>query len=379
MKGLVIVSGLLAQYPLGGMAWHYLQYLLACRSLGFRCIYIEDTGQYPYDPMTGGLVDRIDSVLVYMKSVMGDWGFGDQWAYRAPWDGQWFGMSEEVVREAYRDADVILNVSGVLRPTQDWPREGVLVLIDTDPVFTQIKLLRGQEPFRQYVMQHDAHYTFGESLASPFAETAPWKATRQPIALDAWETTVTPRECFTTVMNWTSYRAAEWDGLNFGQKDVEFEKILSLPSHFPADTFELAINAGKTRKTPSDLLRHRGWGTVDPEIVARSPHDYREYIQTSLGEVTVVKNAYVQAQSGWFSERSACYLAAGRPVISQDSGFSTFLPTGKGLMAFRDADEAAVAVHSVLRDYRQHSQAARRIAAEFFEGGAVLNRLLCGI
>lgn len=376
MKGLVVVAGLLAQYPLGGMAWHYLQYLLACRQLGLRCIYLEDTGQYPYDPATRGLVDTIDGVYPYISGVMEEWGFADQWAYRAPWDGQWFGMDESAVRSAYENADVILNVSGALQLTGDWKRAGTLVFVDTDPVFTQVKLLRGQEPFRRYVHEHDAHFTFGETLPLPFSETAPWKPTRQPIALEAWTTDVQPRDCFTTVMNWTSYRTVEWEGRSYGQKDIEFEKVMTLPSDFAPGTFELAVNAGKTRRTPSDLLRHRGWQTVDPEVLTRYPNDYRLYIQSSKGEVTVVKNAYVDARCGWFSERSACYLAAGRPVISQDSGFSQILPTGLGLLAFDTPAEAGNGVREVLRDYERHRRAARGIAEEFFDGGTVLRRLL---
>jgi hypothetical protein len=195
------------------------------------------------------------------------------------------------------------------------------------------------------------------------------------VTLSEWEPVADHRDTFTTVMNWTSYNTVEHDGTTYGQKDVEFMKFIDLPAHVDAE-LEVAINSGKTRRTPYDLLRHKGWKVVDPAEVCGDLASYRDYIRTSKGEWTVAKNGYVEGMSGWFSERSAVYLAAGRPVIAQETGFGDVLPTGEGLLSFTTLDEAVAAVREVDGDHLRHSKAARALAEEYFDAAKVLTSLV---
>jgi len=174
-----------------------------------------------------------------------------------------------------------------------------------------MKLARGQKDFTAYVNAHDVHFTFGETLPDEFASVGVhWRPTRQPIVLSEWEPVSTHRDVFTTVMNWTSYKPVTHEGRTFGQKDIEFEKFLDLPQRVLPTILELAVNAGKTRRTPYELLKQRGWSVVDPDVVCPEMESYRDYIRNSKAEWSVAKNGYVAARSGWFSCRSACYLAA---------------------------------------------------------------------
>jgi hypothetical protein len=347
----IVVSGLIAQYPLGGMTWHYVQYLAGLRALGHDVFYLEET----------------------LRELAG----GVAWAYRFPWRSTWHGAGEPAARAAVRDADVVLNVSGVLRRPGDWERRGVLVFVDTDPVFTQIKLLQGRREFSADVDAHDRHFTFGETLPEALRATGhDWIATRQPVVPSLWRTGRDPGPRFTTVMNWTSYKPVRFDGREYGQKDVEMTRVLDLPALVAPVPIELAVNDGKTRRTPVDLLRHRGWHVEHPDAVCGGWAQYRDYLQASRGEFSVAKNGYVQGRCGWFSERSACYLAAGRPVIAQNTGFDAVLPAGRGLLAWSSVEEAAECIRGVERDYDAHARAARRVAGECFEAAGVLGRLL---
>ncbi|MGR8921179.1 MAG: hypothetical protein ACU85V_16300 [Gammaproteobacteria bacterium] len=373
----VVVSGLLVQYPLGGMTWHYLQYIAGLRALGHEVFYLEDTGQYPFDPVSGGLTNDPTRNLAYLVGVFEALADGVAWAYRFPWESTWYGAGEAAARRALREADVILNVSGVLQKPGAWARDGVLALIDTDPVFTQIKLLQGRRDFVSAVDAHDRHFTFGETLPATLAATGhAWLPTRQPVLLDLWRTDVPPGRRYTTIMNWTSYKPVQFDGATFGQKDVELERLLDLPADLAPGLLELAVNDGKTRRTPVDRLRRQGWQVEHPDAVCGDWDAYRDYVQGSRGEFSVAKNGYVQGRCGWFSERSACYLAAGRPVVTQDTGFSGVLPTGEGLLAYTDRGEAARCLQQVEADYARHARAARSLAADYFDAARVLGALL---
>jgi hypothetical protein len=374
----ILVTGFIAQYPLGGMAWHYLQYVLGLVRLGHDVYYLEDTGLWPYNPMEKGLSKTCDFNIAYLNDLMSHYGLGDRWAYRFPWQDQWFGLSDRARKNAVDSADLVINVSGVLEtPNRYRGRRSRLVYIDTDPVFTQLKLLRGQRDFERLIDQHDVQFSFGEALGrTPFATKFEWKPTRQPIVLSEWTDRGASRSRFTTVMNWTSYKPIEYQGQSYGQKNDEFGKFIKLPSHFPEESFELAVNQGKTLRTPRKQLKKNGWSLVDPDVVCADLFSYRNYIETSKAEWTVAKSGYVKGRAGWFSERSACYLAAGKPVIVQDTGFSDILPCGRGLVSFSNLDEAKAAVESVNASYLEHSRGAQEIANTFFGSDKVLDDLL---
>jgi len=372
----IVVTGLLAQYPLGGVAWDYLQYVVGLARLGHDVYYLEDTGQWPYSPAEDGVSRSCAANVAHLARVMDRFGLGDRWAYRFAWQDQWFGLTARTRAEVLRTADLVVNVSGVLRDPAGLDRTGVLVYVDTDPVFTQIKIARGQRDFQAAVDVHDVHFSFGETMGTGVPSTGHrWLPARQPVLRAEWAHALPDRGRYTTVMNWSSYNDVEFQGKRYGQKDVEFRRFLNLPSR-TAVPLEVAMGSGKNARPPYALLRHRGWSIVDPAQVCPDLDSYRRYLQTSRGEWSVAKNGYAQGPSGWFSCRSACYLAAGRPVVAQDTGFSTVIPTGAGLFAFTSMDDATDALECIESDYARHAGAAREIAAEYFDSARVLESFI---
>lgn len=373
----IIVSGLLVQYPLGGISWHYFQYVLGLAQLGHDVYYLEDTQQYPYNPEEGGLAKDCSFNLKFLSRIMTQYGLDGKWAYCFPYQSQWFGLSDRDRKALIDSADLLINVSGTLARPGAYREIPHLAYIDTDPVFTQIKMARGQIDFKKLVDLHDKQFTFGESFSDRIPDTGHhWIPTRQPVVLKEWENKVSPRNTYTTIMNWTSHNDVLFEGKAYGQKDKEFKRFLKLPKSVAPIDLEIAVNAGKTRRTPYDLLRYNGWKVVNPDEVCPDMDSYRNYIIHSKGEWSVAKNGYVQGQSGWFSDRSACYLAAGRPVVIQETGFSKVLPVGEGLFAFNSVHEAEEALKEIEADYDRHSRAASNIAASYFDSDKVLTQLI---
>jgi hypothetical protein len=373
----IVVTGLIGQYPLGGVSWDYFQYVLGLKNLGHDVYYFEDTGQWPYNPVEGGLAKDSSFTVEYLQSVMDNFDLGDRWAYQFPWESQWFGLPERKRQDVVRSADVLINVSGTLAHPERYRNIPTLVFIDSDPVFTQVKLAKGQNDFRRLVEMHDVQFSFGESMSDAVPETGiDWQPTRQPVVLSEWQPTNTPGKSFTTVMNWTSYKPLSFNGKTYAQKDVEFERFIDLPKMVPDSTFEIAVNSGKTRRTPRSLLSHKGWHTVHPDDVCPDMESYRNYIRSSRAEWSIAKNGYVVGQSGWFSCRSACYLAAGRPVVVQETGFSKVLPKGTGIVPFATLEEAIEGIRDVESRYDVHRKAALEIAEQYFDSGKVLTQLL---
>ena len=374
----VIVTGYMAQYPLGGMAWHYLQYVLGLSRMGHDAYYFEDTGLWPYSPAEQGVSKSCDFSVTFLTRMMERFGLSENWAYLFPGGPEWFGLTDAKREDVVGTADLVINISFSLARPEEYKRGGKLVCIDSDPVFTQAKLAAGHGGFEKLVEVHDTHFSFAQDLTHlPFENNHDWLPTRQPVVISEWEHDLAARPVFTTVMNWTSYKPVKVNGHAFGQKDVEFRKFVNLPERAGPADFEIAMNAaGKVQNAPLSLLKHKGWRVVEPDEVCPDYGSYRKYIQTSMGEWSVAKNGYVDGRVGWFSERSACYLAAARPVILQDTGFSRVLPTGRGLLAFQTLDQATEAVKEVRGDYERHASAARDIANDYFDSKAVLEELL---
>lgn len=371
----IVVTGMIAQYPLGGVTWDYVQYPIGLTDLGHDVFYFEDTGQWPFNPVEGGLGADCTYNVSYLAEAMKRFGLGERWAYRFPWQSQWYGLSDSRRTEVLSSADLLINLSGSLSRPVEYRQIPTLVYIDSDPVFTQIKLARGQEDFKKLVDEHDVHFTFGERHSTLVPETGhQWLPTRQPVVLSEWRTGTPRRNVFTTVMNWTSYKPITFEGRTYGQKDIEFRRFIDLPESVAPTTMEVAVNAGKVSRTPYDLLHHKGWHTVDPTHVCPDLNSYRNYIESSLAEWSVAKNGYIEGQMGWFSCRSACYLAAGRPVVVQDTGH--VIPSGDGLLTFRTLEEAISQIRAVQDSYAHHSQAARAIAEEYFDSNRVLSKLI---
>lgn len=376
----IVVTGLVGQYPLGGVAWDYLQYVIGLARLGHDVYYLEDTGQWPYNPEEGGVSTGPEFTVRHLEGLMSCFGLEERWAYRFPWGPRWFGMPESRREEVLASADLLVNVSGTLeRPAEyrDAAPRARFAYLDSDPVFTQVKLVRGQQDFRRLVDAHDVHFSFGEALADAVPDTGHhWRPTRQPVVLDEWQPAPTRRKAFTTVMNWTSYKPVNWHGLRLQQKDVEFERFLDLPGKVRPTVLEIALAEGKTRQPPRDRLSGAGWRIVDPSLVCPDADSYRDYVAGSTAEWSVAKAGYVNPPSGWFSCRSACYLACARPVVLEDTGFSSVLPVGMGLLPFSSLDEATEAIREVESNWERHSRAARVIAEQHFDSDTILTRLV---
>jgi len=403
----IIVTGLIAQHPhLGGVTWDYLQYVLGFARLGHDVYYFEDSGEWPYSHDGGPSGDQwilydCKSNVDYLAKVMSRYGVADRWAYHFPIKQRWFGLSDKKRREIIKSADLLINVSGTLENPADYRCIPRLVYIDSDPVFTQIKLKlpRGQRQFQKRVALHDIHFSFGEHFSDQVPETAHrWRATRQPIVLSEWSPSAPVRDVYTTVMSWTSYKPLVYRRRKFGQKDVEFKRFLELPQQVSPSILEVAMSGTRhtnwetdgaelpdgiadcihshRESTVQEFLGRVGWRTVDAYNVCSDLDSYRHYIASSKAEWSVAKNGYVAGQAGWFSCRSACYLAAGRPVVVQDTGFGAVLPVGEGILTFATVQEAAAAIQAVEQDYTRHAKAARTIAEEYFDSDRVLTRLI---
>lgn len=374
----VVVMGYVVRGPLGGMAWSDLQYVASLRAAGHRVVYVEDSDDYAscYDPTTDETTPDPAYGLEFAVDALGSVDAGDSWCYYDAHEARWHGPLAPRGERVFAEADVLLNLAAV-NPLREWAREvPVRILVDQDPVFTQIKNLT--DPGRAaFVNAHNAFATFagsvGQSECGLPDDGVPWRATRQPVLVDRFPVTEGPRDgSFTTVMQWESYPAVEHGGVRYGMKSESFETFAGLPSH-TRERLELAVGApGPVRVR----LEGAGWATIDPRPVTRTPGTYEDYIRSSKGELGIAKHGYVASRSGWFSERSLAYMANARPVVVQDTGFSRWLPTGEGVMAFLTVEEAAAALGAVASDYTRHCAAARALAAEHFEGRRVVSELL---
>jgi hypothetical protein len=380
----IVATGLIAQHPLlGGVTWFYLQYLTGLARLGHDVYYLEDSGEWPYNTDGGPtgdhwVADDPAPNVDHLARVMARFGLEGKWAYRFPTEPRWFGMPLEDVEQVLKSADLLLNVSGTLEHPERYRLARKSIYIDTDPVFTQVRYARGVESFRRQVDAHDMHFSYAECLPNDSVPSTGhfWRPTRAPIVLSEWEVDPRERSTFTTIMNWTSYDAETFQGKVYGQKDMEFKRFMDLPEMVAPAVLELAIGAGKNDPTPYDLLSSKGWKLSDPFKVCNSLDAMRDYTRSSKAEWSVAKHGYVAGNSGWFSERSARYLAVGRPVVVQDTGFSAVIPVGEGVLAFNNIEEAAEGIRAIESDYPAHSRAARAIAERYFDSDKVLAPLI---
>ena len=372
----VILGSYMVRYPLGGMMSWALQYLLGFQALGHDVWFVEKAG-YPnscFDPSKGVMSDDPSYGIKTLHSLLARFDLQDHWCFvdRA---NKHHGLSQEEVQSLFNSADVFVDMG----THGSWLREAeatpVKVLIDGEPGFTQMKMdkkLSAGESLPRY----DFYYSSGRNIGTE-RSTAPtagkeWRPIFHPVSLDLFlPSPIDDGAPLTTVMNWQSYEPLEYGGKFFGHKDVEFEKFMALPGLTDA-TLEVAIAGG----TPSPRLQEMGWRIRDAHEVTISFDAFAEYIRSSGGEFSVCKNAYVATNSGWFSDRGAAYLASGRPVIQQETGFGEHLPCGEGLFAVSTAQEGAEAIDDVRRDPERHSRGARSIAAEYLDGRKVLSAFL---
>jgi hypothetical protein len=377
----IIITGLVGQYPFGGVIWDYLQYLLGFRSLGHQVLYLEDSGAWPYDPVAGTITDDCSFALQSLRKIFTDFDMAESWVYRNGADGKFHGAGEKVAREWLRHGDLLVNVSsaGWLR---DYDlRVGHRMFIDGDPMFCQIGLLDGSNPlYAGRLRDHDSHFTFGLSVGQPDCpvpvDGITWRPTVQPVAIDQWPVTPVSTDApWTTVMNWASYKPKVWEGRTYGQKNLEFNRFRDLPSKTSVP-LRLAMGLGVDGQRPAQELRQLGWDLVEPQEVVPDHRAYHSFLTNSRGEWSVAKHGYVEGKTGWFSCRTACYLAAGRPAVVQETGWSRHLPSNGGVLPFTTVEEAAEGLAKVTRNFSEHSKAAREIALEFFDAKKVCQGLL---
>jgi hypothetical protein len=368
----VLFAGIIARYPFGGVTWCSLMYLLGLRALGHEVFYIEDTGECVYDPVNNTLATDPSYGTTYIHHALEPFGLGDRWAF-VNYDGTYHGRRAEDVRRFCADADLFLNLSGGSWFWRDeYARIPRSAFIDSDPAFTQMAIAKAVPWYVEFFKRYDRLFTFGANIGTP-ESTVPvgdftWHKTWQPLVLDQWRTTQPPGDRFTTVMTWKIESFADQGG----NKDQEFLNYLDLPSR-TTQPFELAVNG------PQEFLRAHGWPTVDAMKVSRTPWEYRDFIHRSKAEFGVAKHTYVATHSGWFSDRTECYLASGRPAVVQDTGWSAHLPSGDGLIPFSSVDEALNGIDRVRSDYDRHARRAAEIAREHFDAGRVLGQLLATI
>jgi hypothetical protein len=380
------------------MAWMHMQIAVGLQRLGHDVYYFETTSTWPYDPVRQTRVCDSDYAVPYLARVAESFGVGDRWAYRRSYsDKAWIGMERSKAETLLAHADAVLNVTGATRLKEEGLKVGRLIFFDTDPVYHEVSFANGDEGTSRLVDEHDDFVTYGENIGEPDCPLPPLPRlrakTRQPVLLDLWRDGPPTNDAFTTVANWRQGgRKIEFQGVQYGwSKHHEFMKFIDLPQ-LVTQPLELAVNMaepetirhGRGTVVPSlglaaderDLLRAKGWRVVDARQFTRDPWPYRDYVKASRAEFTVAKDLYVRPRCGWFSERSACYLAAGRPVITQDSGFGKVIPTGRGLFAVNTIDEAVGAFEAVASDYEGHIRAASEIAEEYFKAEKVLAKVL---
>lgn len=375
----ILVSGMMAGDPhQGGATWAVLHYVLGLKRLGHDVFFVEPIRQASLRPEGAGLVNSINAA--YFTQVIRDFGLERKAALFEPRTQVTVGCSLEELRHAAREADVLLNISGLLDDTELISRIPVRAYLDLDPAFNQLWHAQGID---RGFAGHTHWVTVGQALGRPGCTVPPcgipWLKTMPPVVLEQWPVAgLACNEAFTTVANWRGYGSIEHAGVFFGQKAHSLRSFITLPQRTHVN-FLLALAIHPDEERDLEALATHGWHLVDPTEAACTPSRYQGFIQGSMAEFGIAKSGYVTSRCGWFSDRSACYLASGRPVIAQDTGFSSFLPTGKGLLTFETMNDVVAAIDSVCRDYDGHSRAARALAEEFFDSDIVLTRLLAMI
>ena len=378
----IVVAGYIIGYPLGGMTWHHLNYLLGFASMGHDVVFYEDSGKWlqPYNPSINACEDDPTYGIDYLNATFAAEGLKAKWCYHSELQNRYYGLTREEWFDAVRGADALICVSGVTPWRDEFSLAKRSCVIDTDPVFTQLRL-RNDESFLSYYKLFDRVATFGRLIGAPDCPLPTagleWVGTCQPIALDHWPVVETPADgAFSTIGKWehSNDRAFEFAGQTYASsKGVEWMKLLDLPRQ-TRWRMEMAM-ASLPDPTRTQFESH-GWRFTDPTAASISTDAYRNFIQSKAGEFTVAKQIYAGLPSGWFSDRSAAFLASGRPVITQSSGFERWLPTGEGLFHFATPDDASGALAEIASDYPRHARAARGLAETHFDARRVLDDLL---
>jgi hypothetical protein len=373
----IVLGSYLIRYPLGGMMSWVLQYLVGFSQLGHE-VYFVERANWPlacFDPVSKTVTDDPSTGTRVAAELLARFGLADRWCF-VDYAGNYHGLAARQIHEVLDHADVFIDMGVHGSWNEDAQHAGCTVLIDGEPGFTQMKMVQ-RRGTAQELPAYDFYFTTGRNIGTP-TSSAPtagkaWRPIFHPVVVDLFDAPL-PADGMpaTTVMNWQSYDPVEFEGKVYGHKDVEFEKFLDLPGRCELP-LEIAV-AG--HDVPLVRLGEHGWRVVDAHEVSASFDTFRDYIQGSCAEFSVCKSGYVASRSGWFSDRGAAYLASGRPVVQQDTGFGEHLPVGEGLFAVEDVDQAAAAFAAIVGDLPRHAKAAREIAGDCLDASVVLPKFL---
>ena len=361
------------RYPLGGMISYVLQYLIGFQRLGYDVYFVEKADYHNacFDVSRMIMTDDPSYGIEVVTGILKRFGMGEKWCYIDVY-GNYYGMNNTQLKRVFQKSDIFVDmgVHGAL--DEETKTCGLRVLIDGEPAYTQMKMENG-------IMypEYDAYYTNGMNIGrrSSSAPTAGinWRHIYHPVVVDLYlPLSHISGDKFSTVMNWQSHKSIEYKGVEYGQKDREFLKFIDLPQRVKAP-LEIAISGVGTSH---QILIDNGWILKDAQQVTSTYDSFINYVATSLGEFSVCKNIFVSTNSGWFSDKSAVYLAMGKPVVLQETGFSEHLPGGEGLFAVETVEEAEDAINEIISDPKRHSRAARNIAVEYLDTEVVLKRFL---
>jgi hypothetical protein len=364
----IVVAGMLAaDADQGGAVWAVLQWVRGLRRLGHEVVVVEEVD-----------AERFGAAAPRFTALARDVALGPHAALVARGSGAVAGTSRSALLRAVGGADLLLNLSGTLTDEDLLARVGVRAFVDLDPAFTQ--LWHAAEGVDLGFDRHDRFVTIGQAIGGDSCSIPTcgrtWITTPQPVSLPDWPVAgAVSRDALTTVGHWRAYGSIQHDGVHYGQKAHALRPLLDLPARTGAP-FELALGIHPGERSDLEALDRHGWGRVDPVRVAGTPAAYREFVQGSWAEFGLAKLGYVASRCGWFSDRSLCYLASGRPVVAHDTGFGAWLPTGEGVLPFTTADDVAAAVEALRGDYERHRRAARALAEDVFSADRVLPELL---
>jgi hypothetical protein len=370
----VLIAGSVAQRPgRAGHTWVFLQWLLGFRRLGFQVLLVD----WLTREMCEGAIESSEH-LRYFTGVMDRFGLADSFSLLDRETGHAVaGLGRREVLRRAGEAAFLLNVMGFLDDEEILGQVQRRVFLDLDPGFGQMWLELG---LADIFHAHDDFVTVGENVGRAGCSIPTcglhWIATRQPVVLELWPPQNGEGERFTSVGSWRGpFAAIEFKATTYGLRVHEFRKVLPLPK-LTNEAFELALEIDETETRDLKELSRSGWRLVDPRLVAGSPEAYQRYIAGSKAELMIPRGMYVQTRSGWFSDRSACYLASGRPVLAQDTGLADLYPIGEGLLTFTTLEEAVSGAEEIGRRHELHVRAARSLAEEVFDSDKVLTELL---
>jgi hypothetical protein len=380
----IVVMGFMGGMPIAGVIWQHIHYIVGLQRLGHDVYYIEDSARIPYNAQTFDTSNDFTYAAEVLARLAHEFGFENRWAFCARYlpEKPTAGLRLAKIQQLYLEADAILNICGTQEFNEDLLKSNSILYIESDPGVEQIKVDKKIRSTIEYLGQHRALFTFGENIGTRRFPVPlhglKWLPTRQPVVSDLWKTMRAPAATavFTSIANWSTsgLKDITWRGEKYlWSKSREFLRFVAAPKKSD-EPFELATDI-KDDKTREKFLKH-GWRFRGPHEMSVNYWQYRDYIRRSKAEFTVAKDQYVRLRTGWFSDRSACYLAAGRPVITQQTGFTDHYGTNGGLFAFKSLGQIAAAVREINADYKKHSRAARAVAREVFEAEKVVGQIL---